>query len=496
MAVAWYRGVPAPHVHDEFSYLLAADTFASGRLTNPPHPHWTFFESFHIINQPTYMSKYPPGQGLLLALGQVSGIGPIGGVWLGMGLMGAAFCWMISGVTSARLALLGTILALLKFGIFDYWSQSYWGGALAATGGALVLGGTIRLLRQPRKSPAVLAAAGALILSLTRPFEGLVLCLAPAAVIAYRLVAAKYCAQRPQWRTALVPAIILLVLGALGHGAYNKAVTGSITKMPYMVHSEQYLITPLFHWNRPPAAAPDFRHPRIEQFATGWELDSYMIQRSVAGLMWTKYNSFAMLFSFFVSLSLVIPAVIGLWIMIRQRQVIVLIATAMVAATLLTTTWVTAHYAAPLASTVALTFALGVRWIALRARGITYLPPVLIGIFIVLVAVQSSVFLASPHPAEPNWTAQRTAILDKLNSIEGNDLVFVRYDDHYSVNLEWVYNSAQIDQQAVVWARNCGDEVNQILIRYYPSRRAWILEAATHKIEPMLSEYKPIIAHN
>ena len=61
---------PVPRIHDEFSYLLLADTLAHGRVVNPAPPLPEFFERFHVITKPAYASKYFPAQGVFLAIGE------------------------------------------------------------------------------------------------------------------------------------------------------------------------------------------------------------------------------------------------------------------------------------------------------------------------------------------------------------------------------------------------------------------------------------------
>lgn len=473
-----------PEVHDEFSYLLAADTFASGRLTNPTHPMWMHFETMHVNHRPTYMSKYPPAQGLALAAGQVIGGHPWWGVWFSVALMCSALCWMLRGWLAPGWALLGGLLAVVRFGVMSYWINSYWGGAVAAIGGALVLGAFPRVVHTLRPRDAALMGVGAVVLMNSRPYEGLVLCL-PLAGYLFVWATGKMKVlgeSRPAFakllRRSVLPFFAVFLAGALWTGYYCWRVTGSPFRMPYQVHRETYEGGEFFYWEAP-RPSPLYRHKVMRDFYVGWEQLHSEQARTLPGFALHLLDVTWVSFLFYLGpgVGLLIVSFGQLWRSPGMR--ILLLVGSVFVVGLLLTLFYSPHYAAP---ATGLFFALSL--CSARMLWDSLAPQTNVQRCIAGVVVGGSLLLFAAVPEWVySWTERgpglvgRACVLDRLAKMNGQHLVIVRYAPDHNELREWVYNRADIDRAKVVWAREMDPASDEALIQYFKGRHVWLLEA-------------------
>jgi hypothetical protein len=76
----------------------------------------------------------------------------------------------------------------------------------------------------------------------------------------------------------------------------------------------------------------------------------------------------------------------------------------------------------------------------------------------------------------PRLALAKDSVIQTLQKEPGPKLVLVRYSPEHSVHEEWVENSANIDTQPIVWAREMGEEKDRPLIQYFHDRKVWLLE--------------------
>jgi hypothetical protein len=498
LLLLWHHPAPAPDVYDEFGHLLEADTLRHFHFANPMHPMSQFFETYFALQEPSYSSIYPMGQGLALAIGWIL----FGHPWAGVLLSMAAFCalcyWMLRGWTTPGWALVGGLLAVCEFGPLNRWANSYWGGFVAAAAGCLVFGALPRLRAGGRRRDAVLLGAGLSLHLLTRPFETIFLAIA---IGLYFLFTVRKTADwrvlarvAPAAALAVAPALVLMLV-------QNKQVTGSWTTLPEMAYQYQYGLpgsltfqaVPTPHRALTPQQAMAYKMEM--SFRNGPESPANFLER-------LEYRVRYYRFFFYAPLYLALPFfLVGL----RDTRML------WVAAALLTLALgvnffpsFQLHYVAWGTCLFVLMSVAGLeRMSRLTVRG-TPAGAQCAAMLLMLCAAQF-VFWYGMHvfddadvsaAAQPyeTWDAinhtnpeRRIFVQRELDQIPGKVLVFVRYYPQHVFQDEWVYNAADIDGARVVWARDLGGEKNQELLRYYPDRRALLLEPDFRP--PRLSAY-------
>jgi hypothetical protein len=481
--VTLVHGVPPPGVPDEFSYLLAADTFAHGRVTNPPHPMWVHFESFHIIQQPTYMSKYPPAQGLALAIGQVTLGYPIAGAWLSAGLACGALAWMLAGWMPGRWALAGGLVGVVHH-LTIIWSQNYWGGLVAVLGGALLVGALGRLVRRPapRARHAVVLGVGLGILANSRPYEGLVLSAPLLIALGLWIVSRHGLPGRIAMTRILLPLGGVLLLVAAGMAYYNYRGTGRPLTMPYAVWTLEYMAAPLFVFQAA-APRPVFRHERLAKAyrarpakPTAAALAASIRERAVE-----QARQFLGAIPIVIAIAALLPLERNPW----YHLAVLTLALFTVALGL--QMWMWSHYVAP-----GVGLALLVVMRALRRIGVWRPAGIRLGraaaaagwLFMTASLAWGSSDLMRTA-SQDGWPHARARIAADLARTGAKHLVMVRYAPRHQLGWEWIYNAADIDAAPVVWAADMDAAANARLFDYYKDRQVWLLEPDRAEIKPV-----------
>ncbi len=491
LAVLPLLPVPVPGIHDEFSYMLMADTFAHGRLANPTHPMWMSFETFHVNWFPTYSSMYPPAQGFVMAIGQV-----LGNPWIGVLLSDAAMCaailWMLQAWFPPRWALLGGVFAALNLGIASYWMNSYWGGAVAGVGGALVLGALARILRRASGGSALLLGLGIAILANSRPYEGLLFCV-PGGVWLLAWLMGKIksrFAAADRIRIALLPLSAVLVLTLAFIGYYNWRLTGNVLLFPHTLNTRTYHSTPLFLWEH---LKPEltYHNQQFEDFYNGWERDNYKTTWNDARDVTAEKLARMGVEFFWPGALFLLPAMPFVF---RDRRMRLLVVTFFACiAGVFAVIWSAPHYAAPVTCVIYALLAQAARHLyklKWKAR------PIGIGLcraLVVVLALETGINLARGACDPMWWTCtgdpSRFTVMKQLSAMAGEHLIMVRYSEDHNIHDEWVYNGADIDGSKVIWARELDEEQNAKLFAYYKDRQIWLVEPDVDNTE--IKPYTP-----
>ena len=323
-----------------------------------------------------------------------------------------------------------------------------------------------------------------MVLAISRPYEGLLVCAPAAAWILW--VAARKRGLGILARSLVAPLVlVLLASGLMAH--YNRRVFGSALTLPYQNNRATYASAPVFLWQTP-RPAPEYRSRVLHDFYQIWEMQDFRLAGTLRGFLNNLAQRLTTSGLFFFGVALAAPLLLLPSLFRDSRVRYLLVAGLLFGIGLSANAWFFPHYAAPLTAAL---YALLLQCMRhLRQYRHAGRP---VGLALVRIMPVICLLLAGLRTyAKPlglvthRWPSMwygtaplglpRARVAVQLESLPEKQLVIVRYTPQHAPFDDWVYNAADIDASKVVWAREMSEAGNEDLIRYFYDRQVWLVE--------------------
>jgi len=217
-----------------------------------------------------------------------------------------------------------------------------------------------------------------------------------------------------------------------------------------------------------------FRHRNFEWVDQLWALEAWQKARG-AGFILARLREWRAVLDAVLGYSVwILPALAFLpWLMrSRKGRWLAGLAALMVAASFFEVN-LFAHYPAPFVPVFVILAVFGLRQLGAAV------PAAVLPLVLLLVGYRTAVdgwrVLNENTPDRfKSLNAGKSRLEHELEeSHPGRHVVFVRYSVPRSPHEEWIYNRADIDGAAVIWAHDMGDGENRKLMAYYSGRQFW-----------------------
>jgi hypothetical protein len=449
-------------------------------------------------------------QGIFLATGRLLSNSPFVGVLLSVAIMCGAIVWMLQGFMPAEWAFVGGLLAVMHFGVFTYWADSYMGGAPAAIGGALAVGAFFRVKRKPGPRNALILGLGMSMLAHSRPYEGFVLGAFIGISLLYWWLGLRGAERRITLFRAFAPLLLALLIAGSATSYYFWRVTGHPFLTPYQVVWHTYGMAPNFLWQplRPQQEA-GLRHDALAHYFYTWEIQNYLKMRALKSLLEEWGVRAVISWGFFLGPLLSMPLIVAVltapygfrWNQFEENTKFVLSSIMIMGAALAVEVFPYPHYAAPITGPIIALVVLSIRHLRMQrfrdklsGRWLSRAIPLLCVAVLVIRAAAGPLHISltpSFMPSIYNSDHEKVGgnlVEEQLQTIRGRHLVMVHYPVGSDDWMGWVHNEADIDRSRIVWAWDMGPEKNRELVDFFRGRHVWMVNAGGS--EPALVPYQ------